>query len=46
MIAKRNLFNIITIIIIFNILYNTYETIMASIVEIRNKIIKKIQNII
>lgn len=42
MIAECNFFNKITIIIILNILYNNFETIMASMLKSREKTIKEI----
>lgn len=46
MIVGYNPFDIIAIIIILNTLYNDFETIIAIILEIGNKTIKKIQSII
>lgn len=42
MIARHDLFNIIEIVIIFNILYDNFEVIIVNIFEIANKIIKEI----
>lgn len=46
MIAAYNLFNIIAIVIIFNILHSDFKIITTSMLEASNKIIEKIQNII
>lgn len=46
MTIKYNPFDIIIIVMILNTLYNNFEIIMASILEIGDKTIKKIQSII
>lgn len=45
-IVRYNLFDIIIIIIIIDILYNNFKIIMASILKLKNKIIEEIQSII
>lgn len=45
MIAGWDFFNTITIVIIFDDLYNNFETTIVSIVKTKNKTIKKIQSI-
>lgn len=42
MTIEYNSFNIIAIIIIFNILYNNFKIIIANILKTKNKTIKKI----
>lgn len=46
MTAELHLFNIIVIVIIFNTLHNNFKITMVSMLEIGNKITKKIQSII